>query len=455
MLAFVACQTITLAVLYRYVSEQRREELRSEAAYFSEVVERYGGDFLTGLSPEEKEESAVRLTLVNADGSVAFDSRADALTLENHKDREEIRQAFLSGSGESTRTSETLKRHTYNYAVLLKSGQVLRISGTQYTVVSLFLNLLSPMVLVLSGVVILAVVIAVKISNSVIEPINAIDLKNPDARMMYPELRPLADRINEQNQQIHRQMLELRQEHERRDRYRREFTANVSHELKTPLTSISGYAELMQAGLVKQEDIARFSGKIHDESKRLVTLVGDIIRLSQLEDGEVFIEREPVDLMLLCEKNVERLTGAATAKGVHILVGGVSASVMGVEQILDEMVYNLCDNAIKYNVEGGKVFVTVSKTDDAVCLMVEDTGIGIPKKEQDRVFERFYRVDKSHSKEVGGTGLGLSIVKHGAAFHGATISLESHLGEGTRIRVEFRDASFATKSVPSSEQDRT
>ncbi len=439
LVAFIACQTIALVVLYRHISEQRRAELQSESVYFCEVVENYGGEFLSKLTPKEKEESAVRLTLINPDGTVAFDSAEDASMLENHGNREEVREALKKGTGESTRTSATLGRHTYNYAVRLNSGQVLRISGTQYTVFVLFMNLLSPMVLVLSGVVILAVILAVRISNGIIEPINAIDLANPDARTMYPELRPLASRINEQNRQIHKQMLELREEHERRDRYRREFTANVSHELKTPLTSISGYAELLRAGLVKEEDIGRFAGKIHDEAQRLVTLVGDIIRISQLEDGEAEVEKEPVDLLAVCERIVERLSVAAGAKNVRILVGGEPATVLGVPQIIDEMVYNLCDNAIKYNVEQGTVWLTVNRTEQAVSLSVQDTGIGIPEKEQGRVFERFYRVDKSHSREVGGTGLGLSIVKHGAAYHGAAIELESRLGEGTRIRVLFPD----------------
>lgn len=437
MLAFVACQTITLAVLYRYVSEQRRTELRSEAGYYSKAVEAFGGEFIENLFLEEDDDNVIRLTLVDTDGTVLYDSGADADTLGNHGGREEIREAFANGTGESTRTSDTLQRHTYNYAIRLESGQVLRISGTQYTVVSLLLNMLYPMVLVLTAVVILSVFLAVRISNSITEPINSIDLESPDARSIYPELRPLAERINEQNRQLHQHVMELKEEHERRDRYRREFTANVSHELKTPLTSISGYAEILGAGLVQEQDVQRFANKIYEESKRLMALVGDIIRLSELEDGSVPMECEQVDLLALCERTAERLAAAAEQKQVQIFVGGSRESVWGVPQILDEMVYNLCDNAIKYNTERGSVWVTVTSLPDAVSLSVQDTGIGIPHSEQDRVFERFYRVDKSHSKEVGGTGLGLSIVKHGASYHGAVISLESEPGEGTEIRVVF------------------
>lgn len=437
MLAFVACQTITLAVLYRHVSEQRRTELRSEAVYYSKAVEAFGGEFIENLFLEEKDDNVIRLTLVDTDGTVLYDSGADADTLGNHGGREEIREAFASGTGESTRTSDTLQRHTYNYAIRLESGQVLRISGTQYTVVSLLMNMLYPMVLVLTAVVILSVFLAIRISNSITEPINSIDLESPDARSIYPELRPLAERINEQNRQLHQHVMELKEEHERRDRYRREFTANVSHELKTPLTSISGYAEILGAGLVQEQDVQRFANKIYEESKRLMALVGDIIRLSELEDGSVPMEREQVDLLAVCERTAERLAAAAEQKQVQIFVGGSRESVWGVPQILDEMVYNLCDNAIKYNTERGSVWVTVTALPDAVSLSVQDTGIGIPHSEQDRVFERFYRVDKSHSKEVGGTGLGLSIVKHGASYHGAVISLESEPGEGTEIRVIF------------------
>lgn len=437
MLAFVACQTITLAVLYRYVSGQRKAELRSEAGYYSKAVEAFGGEIIEELFFEEKGDNVIRLTLVDADGTVLYDSGADAETLENHGSREEIREAFAKGTGESTRTSDTLQRHTYNYAVLLESGQVLRISGTQYTMVSLLMNMLSPMVIVLTAVVVLSVILAVRISNSITEPINSIDLESPDARSIYPELRPLAERINEQNRQLHQHVMELKEEHERQDRYRREFTANVSHELKTPLTSISGYAEILGAGLVQEQDVGRFADKIYEESKRLIALVGDIIRLSQLEDGAVPMEREQVDLLAVCEKTAERLAAAAEQKHIRFRVGGSKECVWGIPQILEEMVYNLCDNAIKYNVEGGSVRVTVTSLPDAVSLSVQDTGIGIPHSEQERVFERFYRVDKSHSKEVGGTGLGLSIVKHGASCHGAVISLKSEPGEGTEIRVIF------------------
>lgn len=441
LVAFVACQTITLIVLYRYVTEQRREELRSELQYFGEVVETYGGDFLSKLSLQNDADGAIRLTLVDETGAVLFDSAKQPESLNNHKERQEIKQAFERGYGESTRVSDTLRRHTYNYAILLKTGEVLRISGSQYTMFSLVLSMFSPMIVVLSCVVLLAIYLANRISRSITGPINAIDLESPDARSIYPELRPLAERINEQNRQLHRQVMELKNEHERQDRLRREFTANVSHELKTPLTSISGYAEILSAGLVKEEDIPRFANKILDESNRLRALVSDILRLSQLDEGGLTKPWEKVSLSDLCGRTLERLAVAARTRGIVPVFERDDETeaydIWGDSGILEEIIYNLCDNAIKYNVENGGLTVRLAKEDEHVCLTVSDTGIGIPREAQERVFERFYRVDKSHSKEVGGTGLGLSIVKHGVAYHHGTIRMQSEEGKGTSITLCF------------------
>jgi two-component system phosphate regulon sensor histidine kinase PhoR len=226
-------------------------------------------------------------------------------------------------------------------------------------------------------------------------------------------------------------------EKEEQERYRREFTANVSHELKTPLTSISGIAEIIRNGIVRPEDIPHFAGKIYDESQRLITLIGDIIKLSQLDEDQVPLERESVDLLEISRDVVQQLSSVAKKNGVSLVAGGTHGSVYGVRQVLSEMVYNLCENAVKYNQKGGRVSVDVKQSDAAITLTVKDTGIGIPKAEQSRVFERFYRVDKSHSKAVGGTGLGLSIVKHGAALHHAVIELNSEVGEGTEIKLIF------------------
>ena len=274
-------------------------------------------------------------------------------------------------------------------------------------------------------------------SKSVTEPINKIDLESPDERDVYPELKPLVRRINGQNRQIQRQMDELKLEHAKQDAMRREFTANVSHELKTPLTSISGYAEIIREGLARPEDISRFSGKIYDEAQRLITLVGDIIQLSQLEGKELQPQKVEIDLYETCLGVISHLEHAAEKRGIHFTLQGTHATFLGLEQIIDEIVYNLCDNAIKYNKENGAVTVSVSEDADWATLEVADTGIGIPNEELDRIFERFYRVDKSHSKEVGGTGLGLSIVKHGAAYHNAVIEVKSEVGKGTVISIRF------------------
>ncbi|HPF30490.1 MAG TPA: ATP-binding protein, partial [Lachnospiraceae bacterium] len=267
--------------------------------------------------------------------------------------------------------------------------------------------------------------------------INEIDLQHPEVEQVYQELSPLTGRIMEQNLLIKEQIEEQKIEHESRDRMRREFTANVSHELKTPLTSISGFAEIIRDGLVKEEDLPRFAGNIYREAQRLIVLVGDIIKLSQLDGKEVAAPKEEINLYESAEAVIAHLLAAAERKNVSITMTGEPIKVMAVEQIVEEMIYNLVDNAIKYNKDGGRVTVSVNQIEDCKVITVSDTGIGIPKKEQERIFERFYRVNKSHSKEIGGTGLGLSIVKHGAMYHNAVITVESEEMMGTKITVSF------------------
>ena len=321
--------------------------------------------------------------------------------------------------------------------VCLTVGAIYSHISHLYTLTELLLELFTPIVLVVTAAVALSFLLAARLSRQITRPLESIDLQNPDERDMYEELQPLARRIRAQNMQIGRQMEALKSEHDRQDAMRREFTANVSHELKTPLTSISGYAELIQNGLVKQEDIPRFAGTIYNEAQRLIVLVNDIIRLSRLEDQDVPQEWMQVDLAALCRRTCAYLEDAALRQQVSLSVEGEAISVAGVPQILEEIVFNLCDNAIKYNRPGGTVTVTLSRREGRPLLEVRDTGIGIPESEQNRVFERFYRVDKSHSKELGGTGLGLSIVKHGAAFHRAEVELESREGVGTAVRLLF------------------
>ena len=299
------------------------------------------------------------------------------------------------------------------------------------------LDLFTPLLGVLVLAIVLSLGLAAWLSRLIVEPLDRIDLQNPDERNVYEELRPLVQRISGQNRQLQQKMDELKVEHDRQDAMRREFTANVSHELKTPLTSISGYAELIQGGVVKPEDVPRFAGTIYNEAQRLIVLVNDIIRLSRLEDQDVVQEQQSIDLLALCRETCGYLEAAAQKRQVQLQVQGPALSIRAVYQIAEEIIYNLCDNAIKYNKPGGRVDITLSVRDKQPVVEVRDTGIGIPQQELARVFERFYRVDKSHSKELGGTGLGLSIVKHGAAFLGASLELDSREGEGTAIRVIF------------------
>ncbi len=275
------------------------------------------------------------------------------------------------------------------------------------------------------------------VSKRIIDPINDIDIENPDPSDLFVEFTPLIDKVKSQNARILDQMNQLKNDHQSRDKLRREFTANVSHELKTPLTSISGYAEIIRDGIAKPEDTTRFAGKIYDESQRLITLVSDILKLSQLEESNIEISNEPIDLYSCCQSVVSSLEDIAKKRNITFSLSGDKCTIYGVYRIIDEMIYNLCDNAVKYNKDNGKVNITIRQCVDGVELSVSDSGIGIPKQELNRIFERFYRVNKSHSKEIGGTGLGLSIVKHGAAYHNASLSVDSTLGEGTTIKILF------------------
>ncbi len=283
----------------------------------------------------------------------------------------------------------------------------------------------------------ISVLLAFRVSKSIIRPINNLNPSDPKSTVLYRELSPLVERIEAQNAQIAQQMTDLRIEHESQDAMRRDFTANVSHELKTPLTSISGYAEIIKTGIAKDEDVSRFAGKIYDESQRLITLVGDIIKLSRLEGQELPLEIERFDLYEVCRDVLSQLEMAAAERKVIMELGGDHPELVASPKIVEEMVFNICDNAVKYNRENGKVTVNIKQCMDGVELTVSDTGIGIPQEDVDRIFERFYRVDKSHSKAIGGTGLGLSIVKHGAKALGASVSVESELGRGTSIRIVF------------------
>lgn len=386
-----------------------------------------------------------RVTWIGADGQVLYDSEKPYSSMDNQSNQEEVREAMASGRGESYRMSLDSSKKLMYMAQHLEDGSVIRLASLPYAGFTVFVNLFIPFLIGLVLALAVSVLLALGVSHSVIHPINEMDINGPDERDVYPELQPLVHRINGQNRQIRRQMEELKEEHKRQDMLRREFTANVSHELKTPLTSISGYAELMRDGLAKPEDTCRFSGRIYDECQRLITLVEDILKLSRMESGVNMPEKRPVDLYRLCGTVLEHLEQAARQNRVTMTLSGESAVVFGAEPILYEMIYNLCDNAIKYNRSDGQVTVDVTKAPDSVQLTVTDTGIGIPEEDINRIFERFYRVDKSHSKEVGGTGLGLSIVKHGAAYHHAQMSVNSTLEKGTSVSLYFSTAGEAAE----------
>lgn len=434
MAVFVMSFGMMIVALTNYYGQKGRSEMRENAAYLASILNVQDWQFLT----EMEHTSDLRITLISPNGAVIYDSMKSAASLGNHGNREEIKLALQDGEGRSVRYSETLKKHTENYAVLLENGSVLRISKVQDLVPELILSMLNPMLMVICMAVLLSVVLASQFAKRIMQPINDLDVENPDDRYIYDEMKPFLHRITAQNKQIYKQMSELREEHRKQDDMRREFTANVSHELKTPLTSISGFAEIIRDGFVQEKDIPHFADNIYNEAQRLIVLVNDILKLSRLEEGvTVLDDMTTVELMGLCEEVVDRLALNAKKCGVELTCEGVPAQVQGVRNMLEEIIYNVCDNAIKYNHEGGSVNISVETVESKACVRVKDTGIGIPKADMDRVFERFYRVNKSHSKEVGGTGLGLSIVKHGMAFHNASITLESEVGVGTEICLYF------------------
>lgn len=400
-----------------------KSEVKQEARYIRTAVDIVGSDYLERL---DNVEVNTRVTRIGADGTVLYDSGGDERLLENHKGREEVKQALASGEGEITRMSDTRDREMYYYATMLDDGTVLRVSKNMESLAGTAFRMLPVMFLIAAVMILLTVILASWQTRRLIKPINELDIEHPLDNMVYEELTPLLTAMDQSNR-----------EKEEVSNMRKEFSANVSHELKTPLTSISGYAEIMKNGLVRPQDIPNFSERIYKEARRLITLVEDIIKLSKLDEESVELEKEDVELYGLCREIVSRLSPQANARRVQVSVQGEQVVYRGIRQILDEMIYNVCENAIKYNNEGGRVVVWCGKTLNGAKISVTDNGIGIPEEHLERIFERFYRVDKSHSKERGGTGLGLSIVKHGAILHGAKVQVESKVGAGTRIDILF------------------
>ena len=414
---------IMSVILYNRNLNLLKSEVKQEAEYIRTAVNISGPSYLDQMSQADER---TRITQIDENGDVLYDSSSEESDMENHGAREEIKEALASGTGESERVSDTLGRELYYYAVLLDDGTVLRVAKSMDNLAMTALNVL-PVMGVLAVIMMgFALMLAKWQTQKLIKPINELNLETPLENTIYEELTPLLVAMDKQNK-----------EKEAVSNMRKEFSANVSHELKTPLTSISGYAEIMKNGMVRPADIPVFSERIYKEARRLITLVEDIIKLSKLDEESVELEKEEVDLYDLTMEIVSRLSPQASQKHIRMEVTGEQVNCFGIRQILDEMVYNVCENAIKYNNEGGRVSVWVGATLDGPKISVSDTGIGIPKEHQERIFERFYRVDKSHSKERGGTGLGLSIVKHGALLHGATVSVDSAPGKGTRIEMLF------------------
>lgn len=526
-------------VMYRNMYGEVKSEVGNEAEYIAIAAENMDEKVLGGYIEETGKRLKNRITFIAADGTVLFDNYASADSMENHLDRPEIKDALEKGKGEITRSSSTLGEQTYYYAVRLKSGDILRIAKTTRSVGGLIGSSAVWLVIIAAAVAVVAVITAKLLADSVIKPINELDLNDPVSNVTYEELSPLLTRMDKQNKEISAQIEKLSEqkrelgyitgnmteglvifgkdgtvltanasavkilgnegaaeylelcrypeyisavesalggkaadsklhkdgrvyrmtvnpvedsekygavlflvditETESAEQMRREFSANVSHELKTPLTSIMGAAEIIENGIAKKEDIPHFAGQIHSEASRLLTLIQDIIRISRLDENDVTPEFEQVGLEQVCRTVAAELACKADDRGVTVNIEGGNVTVNGVRSILHEMIYNLCDNAIAYNKKGGSVNMILSEENGEKVLSVEDTGIGIAPEHQARVFERFYRVDKSRSKETGGTGLGLSIVKHGAILHNATVSLESEPGKGTKITVRFKD----------------
>lgn len=531
-----ASLALVIGVLYDYFSGSQENQLKTQTDLAAQGIEHEGSSYFDGLDSEE-----LRITWIDKNGKVLFDNKTDASSMENHLEREEVRQAVENGYGKSARYSETLTEKSLYSAKKLSDGSIVRLSVSQYSVLTLFLGMLRPVLIIALLAVVLALLLAYRLSKKIVTPLNRLNLDAPLSNEVYEELSPLLKRMDAQQRQLKHQSEELKRkreefetatenmsegliilnekgvilnlnraaakmlglsedsvgkdifsektsvnlkeptqialsgknteevfalrdgncqllanpvstdgkvtgaallvldvtEKERAEQMRREFTANVSHELKTPLQTISGYAELLANGMVADKDKTAFSEKIYAEAQRMIRLIEDIIKLSNLDEGAVELTRETVDLYVTAENTVRSLLPAAKKANVTFSLKGENAEIYGIPQLLTAVVYNLCDNAIKYNKDGGTVFVSVKNNAENIVLSVRDTGIGIPKEQQERIFERFYRVDKSHSKEVGGTGLGLSIVKHAAKLHDAKITLESEVGKGTGITVIF------------------
>ncbi|MDY3224329.1 MAG: ATP-binding protein [Candidatus Faecousia sp.] len=426
---FLASLAFLMGITYDYFTHVQLGQLKAETQLAAQGVMLSGEAYFDDLP-----ENSCRMTWIAADGTVLYDSDADSTQMENHLEREEVRQALEQGYGQSSRYSNTLADKQLYAAQRLPDNSVLRLSIVQMSVWTLLLSFARPICIVIFLALIFSFLLASRLAKKIVEPINNIDPDDPAqyyGRDNYREVEPLLRRIAHQQELLKRDKAQI----EKASLIRQEFTANVSHELKTPLHAISGYAELLENGMVREDDIRPFAGKIRRESARMAKLVEDIIDLTKLDNGGAEMVWEDCDLYRIAENAVDSLESAAAEGEVTLHLMGEPSPMRGVPQLLHSIVYNLCDNAIKYHRPGGEVWISVSQQGDRTILRVKDNGIGIPKESQDRIFERFYRVDKSRSKAVGGTGLGLSIVKHAVLIHKGAIRVESEPGQGTQFVV--------------------
>lgn len=408
--------------MYKYFENQIFSELQTESNFLEDYV------LQENLIQLGKLQTSNRITLIHNDGTVYFDNTVNPSTLENHGNRREFLEAVTNGKIKLSRFSDTMTEKTLYFARKLSNGDVLRISCNQQSVWVLVLGMSQILAIMLVIAIVISVVSAFWISKKIVDPLNKIDLENPEATLVYEELKPFTKRIAEENF-----------EKSQREELRQQFTANVSHELKTPLTSISGFAEILKNGGTDSKTTEDFASSIYEEAHRMITLVNDIIKLSKLDEKSISLEKEALSLREMCQDVMNVLSASAKAKNVSLCLSGDSGLINGVQPVIYEMVYNLIDNAIKYNVQNGKVEISLQDLMEThrVILTVKDTGIGIPANEKERIFERFYRIDKSRSKQNGGTGLGLSIVKHAAHYHEASVLVNSEIGKGSVFTVIF------------------
>ncbi len=425
-LSIVISIILVAAVFYRLFQEQVIEDLKTDARILQSVAE-MTQDRLDYLKKVEEKEKDVRITLINQEGSVLYDTSADREDMDNHHGRPEIQDAMENGEGWAIRRSDTMKENTYYYAVLLKNGDILRLSKISHSLWSIYSSVIPAVLAAIVFLLLICFGLSHYLTKSIVNPIEEMgeNMDRLEGVTIYEELRPFVETIKKQHESIIRNA-----------NMRQEFTANVSHELKTPLTAISGYSELIETGMATDEDIPHFAASIHKSANRLLTLINDIIRLSELDVSKE-TEMEYLDLYRLAETSVEMLQVSAGNRNVTLSLEGSSCMVKANKQMMEELLYNLCDNAVRYNNRGGHVDVKVGTEEGRPMLEVKDTGIGISKEHQERIFERFYRVDKSRSKSTGGTGLGLAIVKHIIVKHGAELKLESEIGKGTDMKVLF------------------